>query len=191
MKNGKIVIISGPSGVGKKTILDQVMADKSLNLSYSISMTTRNMRPGEVNGVDYYFVNEQEFDQAIQNNELIEWAVFCNNKYGTPKKVLQEQISQGKNVVLEIEVVGALNILKMFKPEELLSIFIVPPSIEELKQRLLKRGSETEDVINTRVKRACEELEVQKHYQNIVVNDEVDRVVAEIKEIIRNNTHSL
>lgn len=189
MKKGKIVIISGPSGVGKKTVLDKVMSDSSLNLTYSISMTTRNMRPGEVDGKDYYFVSNEQFDDAIKNGELIEWAEFCNNKYGTPKRALESQIALGKNVILEIEVVGALNILNMFKKEDLLSIFIIPPSLEVLRQRLLNRGSENEETINKRVDRAREELEVKKHYQYVVINDEVDRVVAEIKNIIKENTN--
>ena len=189
MQKGKIIIISGPSGVGKKTILDQVMANKeSLNVHYSISMTTRPMRNGEVNGKDYYFVSDEQFVDAINKGDLIEWAVFCGNKYGTPRSFLTNQINEGKNVILEIEVVGALNVLNQFKNEELLSIFIVPPSIEELRQRLINRGSESSEVINNRVNRAIEELKVQDKYQYIVVNDNVDSAVNQIQTLIKNNT---
>ena len=189
MQKGKIIIISGPSGVGKKTILDQVMANKeALNVHYSISMTTRPMRPGEVNGKDYYFVSDEQFVNAINNGDLIEWAVFCGNKYGTPRSFLLNQINEGKNVILEIEVVGALNVLNQFNNDELLSIFIVPPSIEELKQRLINRGSESIDVINNRVNRAIEEIKVQDKYQHVVVNDNVDSAVNQIQNLIKSNT---
>lgn len=190
MRKGKIVIVSGPSGVGKKTILDEVFKDKDLNLVYSISMTTRPKRDGEQNGKDYYFVSDEQFNEAIKDHQLIEWAEFCNYKYGTPKKMLLDQIAEGKNVILEIEVVGALNVLKMFKPEDVLSIFIVPPSLEELKRRLINRGTESLVTIEGRVKRAEEEIKVQDHYQHVVVNDVVDNAVNKIKEIIRENTNN-
>lgn len=187
MNKGKVVVISGPSGVGKHTIFERILKFKDLNLAYSISMTTRKMRPGEVNGVDYFFVSESEFENAIKNNELIEWAEFCGNKYGTPKSKLIEQINKGINVALEIEVIGANNIFKMIPSDELISIFILPPSIQELKQRLTKRGSESIDTIQHRVSRAIEELEEKNNYQFNVVNDNLDMCVNEIYEIIKNN----
>lgn len=190
MRKGKIVIVSGPSGVGKNTILEEVFKDKDLNLVYSISMTTRPKREGEQEGKDYYFVSDEQFNDAIKDNQLIEWATFCNHKYGTPKKMLLDQIDQGKNVILEIEVVGALNVLNMFKPEDVLSIFVVPPSLEELKQRLIARGTESLETIEGRVKRAAEEIQVKDHYQYVVTNDEVANAVGQIKQIIRENTNN-
>ncbi len=187
MNKGKVVVISGPSGVGKHTIFEQILKFSDLNLSYSVSMTTRKSRDGEVNGVDYFFVTNDEFEKAINNNELIEWAEFCGNKYGTPKKNLIDQINDGKNVALEIEVIGANNIFKMIPHDELISIFIIPPSIDELKQRLSNRGTETNDVINNRINRAYDELKEKDNYQFVVVNDNLEKCVKEIYNIIKDN----
>ncbi len=187
MKKGKVIVISGPSGVGKHSIFEKILKFNDLNLSYSISMTTRNIRKGEINNVDYYFVTNKEFQDAINNNELIEWTEFCGNKYGTPKKNLFDQINIGKNIVLEIEVVGANNIFNLIPSNELISIFILPPSIEILKNRLINRGTETNEAINNRIQKAIEELKEQNNYQYKVVNDNLDRCVNEIYKIIKNN----
>ena len=187
MNKGKVVVISGPSGVGKHTIFEQILKFSDLNLSYSVSMTTRKSRDGEANGVDYFFVTNNEFEKAIANDELIEWAEFCGNKYGTPKKNLIDQINNGKNVALEIEVIGANNIFKMIPCDELISIFILPPSIEELKQRLINRGTESNETINNRIDRAKEELEQKNNYQYIVINDNLEKCINEVYNIIKNN----
>lgn len=183
-KKGLIIIISGPSGVGKKTIIDQFINDPELNLSYSVSMTTREPREGEVNGVDYFFVSNEEFDQAVANNELIEWAEFAKNKYGTPIKNLYDSINMGKNVILEIEVKGATDVVKKLKRDEYVSIFIVPPSIKELKRRLKKRDTEDWKKIKMRIKRAKQEVKMTKEYDHVILNDDASRAANEMKKII-------
>ncbi|VEU63367.1 guanylate kinase [Malacoplasma iowae] len=183
-KKGLIIIISGPSGVGKKTIIDQFINDTELNLSYSVSMTTREPREGEMNGVDYFFVSDEEFTKAIENNELLEWAEFAKNKYGTPLKKVYEQIEKGKNVILEIEVKGATDVIKKIKREDFVSIFIIPPSIKELKRRLKKRDTEDRKKIRMRIKRAKEEIKMTKDYDHVVLNDDATRAAIEMKKII-------
>lgn len=183
-KKGRIVIISGPSGVGKKTIIDQVINDPNLNLVYSISMTTRLPRIGEKNGVDYFFVTDDEFKKAIKNNQLLEWAEFANNKYGTPLAYLREQTKKGKNVILEIEVQGATNVKKILKRDEYISIFIVPPSIEELQKRLLKRNTENLERIKVRIERAKQEMKLTNEYDHVVLNDNPLTAANKLKEIL-------
>lgn len=185
MKKGSIIIISGPSGVGKKTIIDQFINNDELNLCYSISMTTREPRSGEQNGVDYYFVSDEEFNDAIKNNKLLEWAEFATNKYGTPIERLYEKINEGKNVILEIEVVGAMDVMAKLNKDEYFSIFIVPPSIEELKRRLITRNTETMEKINKRIERAKVEITTTKNYDYVVLNDDATRAMKEITEIIK------
>lgn len=187
MKKGKIILISGPSGVGKKTILDRIIADEKLNLNFSISFTTRPKREYEIDGRDYYFVTEQRFLEAIENNELIEHVKFCGNYYGTPKKNILDTINQGKNILLEIEVEGAKNVLKQFDKDDIISIFITPPSLDELKQRLINRNTESIETIEKRIAQAEKELEEGTFYQFVVVNDEIDETKNEIEKIIINN----
>lgn len=185
MKKGSIIIISGPSGVGKKTIIDQFINNDELNLCYSISMTTREPRQGEQNGVDYYFVTNEEFNDAIKNNKLLEWAEFATNKYGTPLERLYEKINEGKNVILEIEVVGAMDVMAKLDKDEYFSIFIVPPSIDELKRRLITRNTETLEKINKRIERAKVEITTTRNYDYVVLNDCSTRAANEIIEIIK------
>lgn len=188
MKKGKMIIISGPSGVGKKTIIDQFIDKPELNLQYSISMTTRKQRPNEVNGKDYYFVSDEDFNKAIDNNEMVEWAEFCHFKYGTKKSEVKRIIESNANVLVEVEVVGALEILRQNQNNpDLISIFIIPPSIEELEKRLVKRGSECANVIAARIKKATTELRYQDKYQFVVLNDDQTRAAKEIEQIIREN----
>ena len=145
MKKGLLIIISGPSGVGKGTVRNCFMNDESLKLAYSISMTTRSPRQGEQDGVDYIFTTKEEFEQLIADKRLLEYACFCDNYYGTPLDYVQEQMNNGKNVILEIEVQGAMEVKKML-PDTVM-IFMLPPSFEELHNRLVNRGTETIDVI--------------------------------------------
>ncbi len=186
---GKIIIISGPSGVGKHTIITQIMGDQDLNLAYSISMTTRSPRAGEVHGVDYYFATPQEFNDHIQQDDFVEYATFCSNSYGTLKSELKRITDQGQNALLEIEVQGAIQVLERLKNENLLSIFIAPPSLAVLKQRLIERHTETDDQVVSRIKQAEYELSIQDKYQYVVVNDDLDQAINEIKSIIKGSIH--
>ena len=152
MTKGLLIVISGPSGVGKGTVLKEFMNDPDLNLSYSVSMTTREKREGEVDGVNYYFVTKEEFQRAIDNGELLEWAEFVGNFYGTPLKAVNDLREQGKNVILEIEVEGCRQIRE--KCPEALTIYIIPPSMEELEKRIRGRKTEPEEVVQQRLAKA-------------------------------------
>ncbi len=185
MKN-KIIIISGPSGVGKKTIIDQFINDPKLNIKYSISATTRKPREGETHGKDYYFLDNQDFVKKINNNDFLEWAEFANNKYGTLKSEINN-ILKTSNVILEIEVQGAVQVINQIKNmnNDFISIFIVPPNIEELEKRLRNRNTETEEKIKLRLAKAKEELKQQDIYNYIVLNDNATRAANEIVDILK------
>jgi guanylate kinase len=185
MKKGLLIVFSGLSGVGKGTILAELMKMEDLNLAYSVSMTTRDPRPGEVDGVNYFFVSKKRFLEAVKNGELLEHARFVDNDYGTPKAYVDEQRQLGKNVVLEIEIKGARQIME--KCPDSLSIYIVPPSIEELERRLRERQSEDDQTIMKRVSKARQELKELHEsdiYEHIVCNDDLDKAIAEVREII-------
>ena len=182
-KKGLLLIMSGPSGVGKGTIREMLMEDKSLNLFYSVSMTTRNMRPGEVNGREYYFVTREEFMKNVEKDNLLEWSEYVGNCYGTPRDKVEDMRNEGKNVLLEIDVKGAANVFK--KVPDVISIFIAPPSVEELGNRLRGRGTESEEVIANRVSQAAKELEYKNLYKFVVINDKLEDAVEEIRQIIR------
>ena len=184
-KSGLLIILSGPSGVGKGTIRQQIISNKDLNLFYSVSMTTRKCRPGEKAGVDYYFVSKEEFQKNIDNGNLLEWAEFVNNRYGTPKDKIDEQLKLGKNVLLEIETLGAEQVLKKCQGMNLLSIFVIPPSLEELENRIRHRGTEDEKVINERINKARQEMPKQDLYQYKVVNDNLENACQQIIDIIK------
>lgn len=178
---GIIVVISGPSGSGKGTIVNELIKNEQYALS--ISATTRKPRIGEKEGIHYFFMSKEEFLEMINKEELVEWAEFCDNYYGTPKSYIEDKINKGKDVILEIEVQGALQVKKIY-PEAIL-IFIIPPSLTELKNRLLKRGTETSEIIEKRLMRAVEELDFVKEYDYLLVNDSIDNVVKEINMIIK------
>lgn len=184
INKGKIILISGPSGVGKKTILDEILNNKNLNIVYSISATTRPKRPNEIHGKDYYFLSHNEFENGINQGDFLEYAEFCGNYYGTPKQKIIEQLNQGKNVLLEIETLGAKNIMQQFDKDKIISVFLIPPSLEILRQRLINRGTETLETIDKRVQKASDELKYQDMYQNVVVNDDVNQTIKEITKII-------
>lgn len=177
--------MSGPSGVGKGTIRELLMEDKSLNIFYSVSMTTRNMRPGEVNGREYYFVTKDEFMKNVENDNLLEWAEYVGNCYGTPRDKVEDMRKEGKNVLLEIDVKGAENVFK--KVPDVISFFIAPPSVEELANRLRGRGTESEEVIQNRVSAAAKELEYKHLYTHVIINDKLEDAVNEIRQIIKSN----
>ena len=188
MKKGLLIVYSGLSGVGKGTILSQLMPMEDLNLAYSVSMTTRKPREGEVDGVNYFFVSKKRFLEAVKKGELLEHARFVGNDYGTPKEYVEKMREQGKNVILEIEIRGAKQVME--KCPDALSIYIVPPSIEELERRLRERGTEDEETILKRVSKAREELKDIDFYEHIVCNDDLDNAVKEVREIILNEMNS-
>lgn len=182
-KRGLLIIMSGPSGVGKGTIREELMKNGDLNLFYSVSMTTRGMRPGEVNGREYYFVSREEFDDNIARDNLLEWAEFVGNRYGTPRDKVEKMRDEGKNVLLEIEVNGTAQVLEKVKGDAC-SIFIVPPSLEELENRIRGRGTEQDDVVKSRLAEAKHELGYRDQYKHIVVNDDLLTAVDEVRKII-------
>lgn len=179
-KEGLKIIISGPSGSGKGTIVKELI--KNPQCIISVSATTREPRPGEVHGQHYFFIGRDEFEQMIHDQTLLEHADFCGNYYGTPKAFVDETTKSGKNVILEIEVEGALQVKAMYP--EAIFIFVIPPSLAELKERLINRKTESMDVIEKRLKRAKEELLYFKEYDYVVVNNNVDTAVKAIENII-------
>jgi guanylate kinase len=185
MKPGLLIILSGPSGVGKGTIRKRIMQDPSLNLIYSVSMTTRAMRPGEVDGKDYFFVNQSTFQKAIQENQLLEWAEFVGNRYGTPKAEIQKLRQAGKNVLLEIEINGAKQVMAKATGPGLVTIFLMPPSFEALEARIRKRKTESEMIIQERLAKARREMNLHHDYQYLVVNDDVEKTSQQIIDIIK------
>ena len=182
MKKGILVVASGFSGAGKGTIMKKLMGEHGEAYALSISATTRAPRVGEEHGVDYFFISTEEFESMIAREELVEYAKYVSNYYGTPKAYVEEQLNAGKNVILEIEIQGALKIKEKF-PETVL-MFITAPSAEELKNRLIGRGTETQDVIEARLSRAYEESLGVENYDYLVVNDDLDDCVALVNTII-------
>lgn len=180
---GLLIVLSGPSGVGKGTVRKALFNMPGHNLEYSISMTTRKQRPGEVNGKDYYFVSREEFEKRIEEGKFLEYAEFVGNYYGTPLDLVNEKLAQGKEVVLEIEVQGALQVRK--KCPEAVFIFLAPPSKQALYDRLHSRGTESEEVIEQRVTKANKEFQLAYKYDYIVVNDTVENAADRIMAIIR------
>lgn len=184
MKKGSTIIISGPSGSGKGTVVKLLNKEK---FSLSISATTRKPREGEVNGREYFFLDRDEFVELRENDGFLEHVEFCGNMYGTPVSYVNEQMELGKNVVLEIEVYGALQIKEMY-PDCIL-IFLVPPSYDVLKERLVNRGTEDEEAIERRLYRTTEELEMSKKYDYIVVNDKIEDSVYAVEAICEAEYH--
>lgn len=180
MKQGKLIVISGPSGVGKGTVVKELM-ERHEKLRFSVSATTREIRPGEVDGVNYYFITRERFEQLIAEDALLEHAVYVGNYYGTPETKVNEQLAAGYDVLLEIEVQGAL-LVKKRRPDAIL-IFITAPSFEELARRLRGRGDTAEDKVLARLETAKWECSLAKDYDYIVVNDTVDAVTNRILTI--------
>jgi guanylate kinase len=180
-KKGTLIVLSGPSGVGKSTVIAELLSERN-DIFFSVSFTTRQPRPGEVDGVNYNFVTRPEFERMIRDNELLEYAEYVGNYYGTSLKVIQDRLDQGQDVLLDIEVQGAATV-KAKCPEAVL-IFILPPSLEELAHRLQVRSTDPEDVIVKRLKRAREECSEIGRYDYLVVNDSVIAAVSEIISIL-------
>lgn len=183
MKKGLLIIISGPSGVGKGTVRNFFMKEKELNLTYSISMTTRKPRDKELEGVDYLFTDKDAFEKAIENGELLEWAEFVGNYYGTPFSQVEKLRNEGKNVVLEIEVQGAQQVAK--KVPDCISIFMIPPTMEELENRIRGRSTEPEEIIQERLAKAEKEMKLIKDYKYVVCNDDPELAAQYIGLIIK------
>lgn len=181
MNKGLLIVLSGPSGCGKGTMVGEIL--KRGDCAVSISATTRSPREGEENHVHYHFISREEFEQRIAAHGFLEYAEYCGNYYGTPLKEVEEMREQGKNVILEIEVQGAFQI-KERCPDAVL-IFTIPPTMEELRRRLHKRGTETEEVIEKRIARAAEELPLAKQYDYIILNDALEDAVADFGTVLR------
>jgi len=175
-RSGKLLVVSGPSGVGKSTITNQLRGDDRFWIS--VSVTTRKMRAGEVDGVNYHFVNDDVFDRMISNGEFLEFAEFAGAKYGTPRKPVENALTSGKNVILEIELNGARQIRKNSK--EAIMVFIEPPTWEELTARLINRGTESDLSAQARLERAKEELSAASEFDHVLVNHQVEQSVAEL-----------
>ena len=189
MKNkGKLIVISGPSGVGKGTICRRIVDNSDL-ISVSVSATTRKPRNEDTEGVTYYFKTVDEFKQMIDDGKFLEWAVYNGNYYGTPSDAIEEKITNGEDVILEIETQGAMKVMQA-KPDAV-SIFVAPPSEEVLYARLKNRGTESEEEICARVDAAKWELEQKDKYKYIVVNDDLDDAVAAIEMIMKNERKSI
>ncbi len=180
---GLLIVLSGPSGVGKGTVRAAVFANNQFQYVYSVSATTRAQRPGEVDGKDYYFVSREEFETMIQNEDLLEYAEYVGNYYGTPIQKIEENLSAGHDVFLEIEVQGAMKV-KERMPEGIF-IFLAPPNLEELESRITGRGTDAAHVIQERMATAKEEIELMQHYDYVVVNDQVQHAVDKINAIIQ------
>lgn len=180
-KRGLLVIVSGPSGAGKGTVVNELIKDDSYALS--ISMTTRKPRETEIDGVHYFFKSNQEFEEMIEKNELLEYAKFCDNYYGTPLSYVESKLEEGKNVILEIEVQGALQVKERYK--DAILIFLTPQNITQLRERLEKRATETEEKIAMRMARAKEEIKLIDKYDYIVINNIVEEAVVSINDIVK------
>ncbi|MBO8462670.1 MAG: guanylate kinase [Firmicutes bacterium] len=179
-RKGSLIVLSGFSGAGKGTIVKELI--KQYGYQVSISATTRSPREGEVHGKDYYFKSKEEFEAMIEENGFIEWAKYVGNYYGTPRAFVEEALNQGKNVILEIEVQGAMNIKEQY-PDAIL-MFIAPPSAEILRERLIGRGTEDMETIEKRLNRAKEEVNDMEQYDYLVINDKLDECVEEIHQIV-------
>lgn len=182
-RRGLLIVISGPSGVGKGTVRKALFERADHDLVYSISMTTRAPRAGETNGVEYHFVTKKDFLNQIENGNLLEYAEFCDNYYGTPLDKVNEQLELGQEVVLEIEVQGAMQVKE--KMPDGVYIFIAPPSMKALEERLINRGTEDKKIIQKRLQKARNEIKVASEYGYIVVNDTVENAADRIMAIIR------
>lgn len=182
-KRGMLIVLSGPSGVGKGTVRKALFDQPGNDFQYSVSMTTRQPRPGEVNGKDYFFVTKEEFEKNIREGQMLEYAKYVDNYYGTPLKYINDTLDKGKDVFLEIEVNGAMQVRS--KCPDGVFIFLTPPDLMELRQRLIHRGTDSMEVINKRIHKAFGEIQMMQNYDYAVVNDQVDNAVAKIKDIIR------
>lgn len=184
MNKGLLFVISAPSGCGKGTILSEILNER---IYFSVSSTTRKPRNGEVDGVDYNFITVSQFKELIEENGMLEYAEYCGNYYGTPKNMIEKMRCEGKNVILEIDVQGAMQVKENCK--DAILVFIMPPSIAELERRLRKRGTETDEVISRRIAKAVDEISFAHKYNYVVVNNELEKAVEDLKSVISAEEH--
>jgi guanylate kinase len=188
MTLGKLIVLTGPSGVGKGTLV-RALRQRHPNLFLSVSATTRNPRPGEVHGEDYYFISRLEFERMVTDGDFLEWAEFAGNCYGTPRKPVEQQIAQGKWVILEIELEGARQARRMFP--DALRIFILPPSLDELEGRLRGRGQDSDEAIARRLARARVELEAAGEFDFQIVNQDLEAALQQIERVMFASTEEV
>lgn len=189
-KRGTLFVFSGPSGVGKGTLNSKLFAEFGEQIAFSVSATTREPREGEIDGKHYFFISRQEFENRIANNDFLEYAQFAGNCYGTPKPYVMSLLEQGKNVLLEIEVKGAMQVME--RMPECVSIFVLPPSFEELERRLRGRGTESEEKVRARLETAREEITFAPRYRYRIINGEdVDAAYRELRDIYLKETHQI
>ena len=181
-ERGLLIVFSGPSGVGKGTVRQEIFSTPDHKFEYSVSMTTRAQRPGEVDGKDYFFRSREEFEELIRNGQMLEYAEYVGNYYGTPLTYVNETLDKGIDVFLEIEVQGALQVKK--KVPDAVFIFLTPPDLDELQERLVGRGTDSEEVIAQRIERAREEIALMSEYDYAIVNDEVPLAAERVKRVI-------
>ena len=178
---GKLIVLSGPSGAGKSSIVFKTMETRS-DLCFSTSVTTRDPRPGEIDGREYFFIDQKRFDEMVRNDELLEHAVYVAHSYGTPRAFVEEKLAAGYNVILDIEVQGARQVSE--KVKDAVKIFIIPPSLEELRRRLVRRGTDSAETIEARLVRARQEYREADFYDYIIVNDRLETAAEEFSSII-------
>jgi len=176
------VVLSAPSGAGKNTVLARVLP-RVEHLTYSISCTTRPARRGERDGVDYYFLSEEEFDRRVEAGAFLEWATFCGHRYGTPREFVEERVARGETVIMDIDVQGSAQVRRNWPGAVL--VFLLPPSLQELRRRLTRRGSEPAEVVEGRLKAAREELAAVADYDYVIINDDVERAGRALEAVIR------
>ena len=181
-ERGLLIVFSGPSGVGKGTVRQEIFSTPDHKFEYSVSMTTRAQRPGEVDGKDYFFRSREEFEELIRNGQMLEYAEYVGNYYGTPLTYVNETLDKGIDVFLEIEVQGALQVKK--KVPDAVFIFLTPPDLNELQERLVGRGTDSEEVIAQRIERAQEEIALMREYDYAIVNDRLPLAAERVKRVI-------
>ena len=180
-EKGKLFVISGPSGSGKSTVVNRAIKGRE-DMCFSTSVTTRSPRPGEVDGKDYFFIDPQRFQEMVERDELLEHAQYVAHSYGTPRAFVEQKLNEGLNVILDIEVQGARQVRE--KMQNAVLIFIIPPSLEELRRRLVNRGTDAADVIEARLQRAAEELKEADLYDYLIINDDLDTAAREFTSIL-------
>ena len=190
-KKGLLIILSGPSGVGKETVRTRLDKIRKFELTYSISMTTRSPRNEEVDGVNYYFVSEAEFKKNIENDNFLEYAKFVGNYYGTPKDKVEALRDAGHNVLLEIEINGARQVMSKVNDEGVISFFLMPPSLSALEDRIRNRKTESEEIIRERLNKGKEEMTMTDDYDYVILNDKVNRAAKEISDLIERKLKEL